>query len=456
MEEERDESSLGSYFSEFVETPSKEVFRARHHRTLKSSLEAFLKCRVSIVYSPIDWYRKKYGVDILDNPHQAIFPVSDERVLLSVHPLYKPEHHASFGLTLSNPQIAMPSRRLLQSITRILTMRLHVAGRSGFNINLQFFGNYMILDIIVHYLARGGYDRDNLKFVFEIFANLRTLTFEDQVFETGLILTRSHRAFQLETRAGSLIALKNSFWLQPDMLENKRFWYLVDGSSCFYICDAKLQVHRIFFLDQGLCTGSATSTFFLKNALDDRDIAFRTVGGKEMVAVSATGEEFTFTGTQWHFRDYNLIRNALKVLLPDFGPEGADAMMELVLHLTVSRKSALLWVPERQEDIHSLTVHAMEFWSKSEKNTVNLGDRRHMGLIQRLASSDGALVFSRNGMVYRFAAVANLSNADPEDFSLTGSGSLAAQFLSQSGMTIKVSQDGTASIYTGGQFNWSL
>lgn len=440
-------------FTEFSKIPFKENFRARHYQTLKKSLEAFLKCKVSIVHSPVTWFAKTFGVDILENPYKAIYQVSDDRILLALHPKIDDERFASFGLALSSPQITMPPTRLLRFIAKILVMRLRFAINSNFDINLQFFGNYLILDVIVHYLARGGFDQNNLKFLFELFANLRTQTFEDRTFETGLILTRSHRSFQLETRAGSLVPLKNSFWLQPEIQENKRFWYLVDGSSCFYLCDAKLQVHRIFFPDRQVCSGSAISTFFLRNALDDRDIAFRTVGGKEMVAVSATGEEFTFTGTQWHFRDYNRIRAALHGLLPDFEPLGIEAMMELVLHLMTSRKSALLWAPEKSEDIDWLTLHATEFWPEYE---VCLEEPRHIGLIRRLASSDGALVLSRDGRIHRFAAVANLSHADPQDLVLSGSGSLAAQYLSQSGVAVKVSQDGIASVFTGGQLRWIL
>lgn len=440
-------------FTEFSRGPFKETFRARHHQTLQKSLASFLKCRVSVVYSPISWFDKQYGLDILEKPYQAIYTISPQRILLALHPAIGEGRHISIGLVLSEPQITMPTTKLLRHIATILVMRLRFASRSNFDINLQFFGNYLILDVIVHYLARGGFNQNNLKFLFELFANLRTLTFEDRVFETGLILTRSHRAFQLETRSGSLVPLKNSFWLRPEIQDNKRFWYLVDGSSCFYVCDAKLQVHRIFFLNRDARPSSAISTFFLRHALDDRDIAFRTVGGKEMVAVAATGEEFTFTGTQWHFRDYNLLHEALENLLPDFERRGVEAMLELVLNLMTTRKSALIWIPEKSADIKRLTVHTTEFWPEYE---VCIEEPRHMGLIRRLASSDGALVFSRDGRIQRFAAVANLSHADPQVLALSGSGSLAAKHLSQSGVAIKVSQDGIASVFTRGRIRWTL
>ena len=105
--------------------------------------------------------------------------------------------------------------------------------------------------------------------------------------------------------------------------------------------------------------------------------------------------------------------------------------MELVLHLMTARKSALIWAPEKTEDIERLTLHATEFWPEYE---VCLEEPRHIGLIRRLASSDGALVLSQDGRIHRFAAVANLSHADPQDLVLSGSGSIAARYLSQSGV----------------------
>ncbi len=440
-------------FLDFSKIPFKDVFRARHHQTLENSLGSFLGCRVSIVYSPISWFKKNFDIDILHKPYQSIYYIDDDRILFALHPKIDGEHFASFGLSISNPQVALPTNKMLRSIVQILASRLSVAYQNDFNINLQFFGNYLILDAIVNGLARGGVDQTNLKFLFELFANLRTQTLEDQFFETGLILTRSHRTFQRESRAGTMIPLKHSFWLRPEIQENKRFWYLVDGSSCFYICDAKLQVHRIFFPDQRSSATATISTFFLNNSLDDHDIAFRTLSGKKMVAVSATGEEFTFTGTRWNFRDYNIIRSSLHKMLPTFGHNGIDSFLELVLYLMNIRKSALLWIPANHDDVQNLTIHSTEFWPEYD---VCLEEPRHMGLIRRLASSDGALVLSPEGRIHCFGAVANLSTARARDLAHSGSGRIAAQFLSQSGVAIKISQDGLASVFTGGKLRWSI
>ncbi|MEO5376135.1 MAG: hypothetical protein H7840_18120, partial [Alphaproteobacteria bacterium] len=87
---------------------------------------------------------------------------------------------------------------------------------------------------------------------------------------------------------------------------------------------------------------------------------------------------------------------------------------------------------------------------------VTIDDARYYGLIQRLASSDGALILSQDSRIYRFGAIANLANLTQPGSRITGSGELAAQFLSQSGVVIKISQDGSGSVYANHAMRWKL
>jgi hypothetical protein len=291
-----------------------------------------------------------------------------------------------------------------------------------------------------------------LKFIFELFSNLRSLTFEDRTFNTGLIITRSHRSYSSAKKAGTLITLNDPVQLTPISMQNKRFWYLADGSSCYYVCDQKLQVFRMFFLDPEAARLLTHSTYFLKKALDNRDIAFRTIQGKEMVAVAATGEEFIYTGTQWMFRNHNLIRMALGRILPLFLPAALDSLISLIFTKISNRHGALIWIPREPDRIDPLILNSSRIW----QHDLDIDDPRYAGLIRRLASSDGALVLSPVGRVTRFGTVANLATACAQDVAISGAGSIAAQFLSQSGVVIKVSQDGIARVYTEGKMRWEV
>ena len=439
-------------FVEFSQTPYRDYFRGNHYKTLKQSLQDFLKCRVSVVYAPIERFKTLYDVDVLADSHRSVRVVSENLMLVTVHPEFKPGLYASFGLVISDPQIALPKESFARSIAFTLKDRLSFAFPSDFDINLQFFGNYFILDIIVNFVCHGGYKKNTLKFLFEMFANLRTLTFENRLFNTGLILTRSHRTYSARKLAGSFMKLKDIYALGPHSQEDKRFWYLADGSSCFYVCDRNLNICNMFFLDQDSRGFSYTSPFFLEKILLDRDIAFRTIQGKEMVAITTDGEEFTFNGLKWHFRDYSLIHLALKKLLPDFQQLSLNSLMLLVITKMFNRRSALVWIPWDKAHIDNLTLRSSQLWDYD----MSVSDSRFRGLILRLASSDGALIMSKDGYILRFGAVANMTDACARDVAISGAGSIAAQFLSQSGVVIKVSADGVVKVYTNGELCWIL
>lgn len=440
-----------SAFLEFSQTPFREVFWERHYQTLRFFLESFLKCHVSIVHNPMARFLEQYGVDILENPGRTLYPNEHDRMLVIVGADWEGKGRVFMGLDIHEPQLALPTEAMGRAIAGQLQRQFKKGIERNFDVDLQSFGQDLVLDLIVSFLERGGFERYHLRLLFKLFMAVRTLTFEDRPFNTGLILTHSHRTYSAEKRAGFLAPLKEPTWIRPTQQFKKRFWFLVDGSTCFFLSDRNLQVNSMFFLNQEDCGSSAISTFFLKEALHDRDLAFRTVQGKEMVAVAASGEEFTYTGTQWHFRDYSLIRKTLGGLLPQFSPHLLETLLELIFIQMTERNGSLIWIPEKLDDIETMTIQSTQLWDQGI-----VIEPRYGGLIQRLASSDGALVIGPRGKIQRFGAVANMTSAIGAGTRLTGSGSIAARFFSQSGVAIKVSQDGTGRVYAGGEMRWVI
>ncbi|MBF0381531.1 MAG: hypothetical protein HQL69_10965 [Magnetococcales bacterium] len=436
---------------EFSETLYCDQFREQHYPSLKQFLENFLKCEVNVVFSPVTYFNENYNIDPSDNPEKLIHFVNDERLLVFVHAVEMRGKCICFGLDIHTPELGLPAEPMAWSIARMLEMRFQKGIRLNFDVDLQDFGQNLVLDIIVNYLSRGGFDRYHLRLLFQLFISVLNLTFEDRPFNTGLILTHSNSGYTTVDREGSLVALKDPVRVQPTKQFQKRFWYLADGSSCFFVCDRKLKINNMFFLQPQMGAISAISTFFLNKALHGLDVAFRTIQGKEMVAVAASGEEFTYTGTQWHFRDYKMIRNAMSTLLPSFSEQTTDMLLELVFSQMSNRKGSLLWIPEREEDIEKYTIRTSQLW----QNDISI-QPQYSGFIQRLASSDGALVICPDGKIKAFAAVANLSGAISSDAPLIGSGGLAALHLSHSGIAIKISQDGTARVYVAGKKRWMI
>ncbi|MBF0400763.1 MAG: hypothetical protein HQL90_08345 [Magnetococcales bacterium] len=441
-----------SEYIEFADTPFVGHFADKHGQTTKKFLESFLQCKVSIVFSPAEEFESQYDADIFETPENAVYEVNATTLLIAVHPPAYYDKRVSLGLVLNEPLIALPPLTLAEIIANQMLKRLKHAMLYNFDVDLQFFGKQLILDTIVEYISRGGFNKHNIKFAIDLFTSLRTMTFENRLFNTGLIITKSHRTYRTESRKCRLIPLTDPIFLMPNLRYENRFWYLADGSSCFYVCDRNLKINSMFFFDEPPSSITSISTNFLKKSLHEQDIAFRTINGREMVIVEATGEEFTYSVGQWHFRDYNLIKKAMRTLLPAFTQAAIDALLELTWSLMASRHGSLIWIPEREEDIDQMTLRSTRLWEQD----VSIDDERYHGLIHRLASSDGALILSQDSRIHRFGGIANLSTLVQGDTQITGSGELAAQFLSHSGVVIKISQDGSGSVYANHKMRWKL
>jgi hypothetical protein len=109
---------------------------------------------------------------------------------------------------------------------------------------------------------------------------------------------------------------------------------------------------------------------------------------------------------------------ALKKLLPDFGEPALNSLMLLVLTKMFNRRSALFWIPWDRAHIDNLTLCSSQLWDYD----ISIADPRFMGLVRRLASSDGALILSSVGQVIRFGAVANLTDACAKSVVISGAG----------------------------------
>jgi len=86
---------------------------------------------------------------------------------------------------------------------------------------------------------------------------------------------------------------------------------------------------------------------------------------------------------------------------------------------------------------------------------MDLAQAASFGLLDRMCSSDGALVIDPTGRLVAFGAIARLdSAAAASEHHVTGAGQMAAEWLSRSEAAIKVSQDGVAKVFLGGQLAW--
>ena len=75
----------------------------------------------------------------------------------------------------------------------------------------------------------------------------------------------------------------------------------------------------------------------------------------------------------------------------------------------------------------------------------------HQVLIEKILASDGAVVIDGNGKIIFESVFANMNGDSSSAVKLAGSGETAARLLSQNGVAVKISQDGTIKIFYGNE-----
>lgn len=424
---------------EFDKLEFHRFFRSRHKDTLKDVLGTFFRCNVGIVFNPISFFDEHYQIQIGKNFKRTIYHLKDQNIYLFSICFKVNESIYAVGIVLQNISLPFSNTKILHCLANRLVSRFHKAAKHKFHTDFQFFGNDLIVDAIVDHISRGSRSQ-NVTFLCNAMINLRSITFEDNPFSTGVIITRSSYAYEAGDRKGKFLKFSKNSTITPELLKDNRFWFLADGQSTYFVCNKNLQIFNLFLLDK--LSFSEISSLRLINTLKGRDFAMCTTP-KDVVICSAIGEEYCFVNSSWRYRDYRMISREIAILLPYFSNESQEAILELILNLIKTRSSSLIWIPENPDDIEKLTLTRTDL-----EEAISISDHDSHGLLHRLSRSDGSLVLSTDGVILAYGAIANLSQIAIVQGSRVGSGSTAAKFLAKSGVVIKVSQDGEATIFS--------
>jgi len=151
---------------------------------------------------------------------------------------------------------------------------------------LQTFGEGIIEATIASYFGKGYYDFDSFSLLVELFKKLSNTSFEGRNFTTGLILTRSHYAYNQKNdsyRNGSMIRLLDQFKIEPSMVVDKRKWYLVDGQTSYYVCNKELAVRNVFMMSASKDQEESFLDFHsLRRTIRGGDALFRVTSRAEV------------------------------------------------------------------------------------------------------------------------------------------------------------------------------
>lgn len=409
--------------------------------TLISTVQQFFSCKADYFDDPADAFLRLYGIDILCNPSRGAYIIESSVALILGRILSGGKLVSAVGLRLHKGQFDSLGG-LLNSFERSLAWAMSHAAQQRFRDVPLGFGSELTIRTIDNFCGR-PYSRNLLPIAVNEIDRISRLTFEGRPFTTGLIVTRSSHAFEdpartVESRGGTLVTLRRKFHLRYETSLKRRFWYLADGRSSFFLCDHLLRIAHIFLLEAAGFSGTTFEPEWLATRVRGADLVLRVDGPGEYTVTSSKGLEFIFQEGSWRARSFDELRHV-------FASEGlslhiAIALGDLVFELCRRKQSALLVIPRNLKAL--LRTFATRNRLVGSGNQMGIEDSKCREVLLRVLSSDGATVFDRSGRLLYYGCIVDL--ASRASTGVRGTGETAALAMAEHGLTLKVSQDGTA------------
>jgi hypothetical protein len=410
---------------------------------LQESLSNFLSCDVQIFTDPLTEL-KKHNINILENPNRGFYPIDDNLVIIIGRILDNKNLISSLGLRISKQGISK-SARFLTILEGAITNSLTCDYVGSFKNCKYLLGDELILHSIVNYFSKGGYDYRHIRHLINFFNKMRTTSFEGRFFSTGLILTRSHYAYNKKgegNRFGETFPLKKNISLANTNQINRRFWYLIDGKRSFLIANKSLVLTQLFVINQEYQNATYIDSHTLAKSLKGGDLLFKLENEKHFSIINSDNIEISFTENQWKFRDYNYIR---LVFLDHF--KGDEELIEILLFFIIycskNSISSIIWLPSNIDKIDKIVKANTK--NRLIKDPFSIKNKAFTNHILRYLSSDGATIIDKEGFLQYFGCIVDISKIKISG--LKGTGETAASALASNGISIKISQDGTIKVF---------
>lgn len=407
---------------------------------LQSTIANFLSCEVKIFTNPLSELQD-YGINILDNENRGFYPLDDNNIIVLGRIMSDDRKLiSSLGIKLSKKGIRY-SGKFLTILEGALTYTLTQEYKNNFKNCKYSLGDELILHTVCNYVSRGGYDNRHIRHLISIFQKLRTTSFEGSFFSTGLILTKSHFAYNRNDRFGSSFNLKHPFSLANQCQIERRIWYLVDGKKTFFMCNKSLVIGQLFVLDKEYQNANYIDSHTLAKSLKGVDLLFKVENEKIFSIINTSNIEISYMENQWKFRDYTYIR---KLFLAHFNNiDIVESLLFFVIHCSKNSISSIIWLPDNIDQIGELIKK--QTMNRFIKTPISIMDKSFTNHIIRYLSSDGATIIDKNGLLQYFGCIIDLNKIEVKG--IKGTGESAAGALSSNGISLKISQDGTIKLF---------
>jgi hypothetical protein len=429
----------------FADIPGARQFELFSLPYLSGAINRFLGGSVKYNSRPIEWIKRQYQIDITSCPRRGVYlHANGTGAIILGRVLEGRTVKAAFSLEIIVASLT-GLERFLNILEATLAITLSHSATSKFINKPHQFGDEFIEFAISKSFSKGYYDHRSFLQLIEIFHNLANTKFEGRNFTTGLVLTPSFYAFAEKgnhSREGKLFPLTSSRKLSAADPIDKRFWYLADGQTSYFLANPSLQVSNVFMADANRqALRSFVDDYTLSKTVMGGDALFRVTSQAEFSITGSSGIEFNYKEGRWRVRNLLEIARLVRDTL-DVEEAFVQRLLFYVFYLARRRLSSIVWVPTDLTQVDALLL------TKNQLTTTpfSLKDERHTQTLIRLLSSDGASIFTREGTLLSFGSVVDISQK-VNISGIKGTGESVAEILGRNGVAVKVSQDGTIKFF---------
>lgn len=343
-----------------------------------------------------------------------------------------------------NVKIYLTVKSLISKLAEAISDQITICYLQDFRGGDWIFGENLAKIIVSNCISTRKYDGIKFAHLIEKMEQMASSTFEGEFFPTGVIV------------CSDLTKYKDNYFefrtpRDIDTLD-KREWFLANGRETFFLLDSNTNskgIYRKSISSLSDYVGRFFDDYYLTSDLKTPDFIVRAIGPNEISVSDSDGKEFVKIENIWRYRHH---KNITQFMVEQLGIEYKVSYAILLYILKCSRNhiSSILWMPKdcSEEAIGKLTMNnRVKIWN-SELNIMN---ESHQVLIEKILASDGAVVIDGNGKIIFESVFANMNGDSSSAVKLAGSGETAARLLSQNGVAVKISQDGTIKIFYGNE-----
>ena len=418
---------------------------------LKDNLKQILNCEVKLVTNPIKYFYENYQIDISSQPRRSVYRL-DDQILLSCKIMEDDNVIAYLGIRLYGNIITMFENSFFEEVANAVTRTLsdcYVLSKCRNSI--YYFNDIFINRLIYNTLCKGKYTHSTIDYLIKLTINLSTITFENEHFSTGYILTKESSNYTSNgniIRNGEIIELENIMNVKLTDRYNKRAWNIVDGVNSFFLFNKVFESKQIFLRNPSIpSSNDFIDSITMANSLYGHDLAFRTFGHNQRSIINSKKLEYISIENKWKVRNYIATKKYLKKKLKFMKLSTIDIFINKLLYYShycsTKNRSSIIWIPE---DMTTIDSFLLENSNGFLTTSLNIIESRYQSIISRCLISDGVSIINNEGHLSRFGQIVDLSDASVTG--LVGTGETATNLLAQNGVAIKTSADGTIKLFT--------